>query len=252
MPSKLTERQQTGYHLESLIPTRAGIDDPLILLLPVEPLHDSSVQRFMSDPTTMSFLQFMAKPQGYSLDDVRERRESREQRNRDKEVLDFVIAIKRSQIPLHIVDQVSDGEFHEPTEVELDGQTTIRVDEPYVVAGICGMQHIDSYNRIGEAGIILDHRYWRTGISTSALYYTLRYGFETLKLHRIGVQTTEQNKGMRGWMERVVGVHVESIRKDALYLGEGEYVDSWEYAMFDYQWHGRIAKSIRKRLRMLE
>ncbi|KAJ2691000.1 hypothetical protein IWW39_000359 [Coemansia spiralis] len=246
----LIERLTLGKQTEELIPKRHGVSDALIMLLPPEEDHDPAMARILSDPVTMSCLEFMMYPDGYSSDDVAARRQSRYERQLRKQVVDYTVVVKKSLVPEHIVDQIDDDEYLPPKRVLIDGGH-IDVDEPFIVVGCCGLLNLDAYNRSASAGIILDARFWRTGISSAALYYSLKFGFNDLKLHRIGIETTEKNAGMRGWTENVLGVHVERIRKEALYLGNGKFVDSWDYAIFDYQWNGRAEARLRSKLRMI-
>ncbi|KAJ2743577.1 hypothetical protein GGI20_003637 [Coemansia sp. BCRC 34301] len=246
----LVERERSGQRTQDLIPSRHGVADALIMLLPPEEDCDQAMGRILSDPVAMGNLRFMMRPNGYSAEDAGARRRSRAERQARKEVLDYVVAVKKSLVPEHIVAMIRDDEYLPPKRVPIDGGH-IDMDEPYLVVGCCGLLNIDAFNRSSSAGIILDSRFWRTGISSAALYYSLKFGFNGLKLHRIALETTEKNTGMRGWMENVVGIHVENIRKEALYLGSGKFMDSWDYAIFDYQWHGRIEARLRSKLRIV-
>ncbi|KAJ1672056.1 hypothetical protein GGF44_005939 [Coemansia sp. RSA 1694] len=248
--SALVERERSGQRSQDLILSRHGVADALIMLLPPEEEYDQAMSRILSDPVAMGNLKFMMRPNGYSAADAGARRRSRGERQARKELLDYAIAVKKSLVPEHIVDKISDDEYLPPKRVLIDGGH-IDMDELYLVVGCCGLLNIDVFNRSSSAGIILDARFWRTGISSAALYYSLKFGFNDLKLHRIGIETTEKNAGMRGWMENVVGVHVENIRKEALYLGNGKFVDSWDYAIFEYQWFGRTEARLRSKLRMV-
>ncbi|KAJ2898893.1 hypothetical protein GGI21_003864 [Coemansia aciculifera] len=248
--SALVERDKAGQQSQDLIPSRHGITDALIMLLPPEEEYDQAMGRILSNPVSMGNLKFMMLPHGYSAEDAGARRRSRGERQERKVLLDYAIAVKKSLVPEHIVREISDDEYLPPKRVLIDNGH-IDMDEPYLVIGCCGLLNIDAFNRSSSAGIILDARFWRTGISSTALYYTLRYGFNDMKLHRIAFETTEKNAGMRGWLENVLGVHVENIRKEALYLGNGKFVDSWDYAIFDYQWHGRTEARLRSKLRMV-
>ncbi|KAJ2492885.1 hypothetical protein IWW37_001057 [Coemansia sp. RSA 2050] len=246
----LVERLRSGKRTEDLIPKRHGVSDALIMLLPPEEDHDPAMARILSDPVTMGSLEFMISPNGYSSEDVAARRHGRYERQVKKQLVDYTVVVKKSLVPEHIVGEIDDDEYLPPKRVLID-DGHIDVDEPFLVVGCCGLLNIDAFNRSASAGIILDARFWRTGISSAALYYSLKFGFSDLRLHRIGIETTEKNAGMRGWTENVLGIHVEAIRKEALYLGNGKFVDSWDYAIFDYQWNGRAEARLRSKLRMI-
>ncbi|KAJ2084427.1 hypothetical protein H4R24_000057 [Coemansia sp. RSA 988] len=229
-----------------LIPERAGYNGTMIVLIPPDEDQDMTFSCLLSDPETMKFLKYMMRPSGYTKEDASNRRSHRNQQQREKKLLDYAVAIKRSSIPKSLLRMVNDSEFLPPRQIPIDNGY-INIDEPYLIIGCCGLNNIDLDNRCSDAGIILDARFWRSGASTEAMFLALRFGFETLCLHRIGIQTTEDNTGMRGWMENVIGNQVECIRKEVLYLGNDEYMDSWDYAMFDHEWYLSIKKELCKR-----
>ncbi|KAI9501801.1 hypothetical protein GGI25_000310 [Coemansia spiralis] len=232
----------------SLIPARAGIVHPVLVLIPPDEDQDPAISRVFSNAENMKYLMFMMRPGGLSLEGARAKRRDRDERQLKKELLNYTIALKRSQIPAHILDSIGSDEFLPPRQIPIDGGC-IDMDEPYFIAGCCGLNNVDIMNHSCEAGIIIDRRLWRSGLSSVSLYLTLKHGFETLHMHRIGLVTTGANVGMRGWMENVVGVSVECIRKEALFLGNNTYIDAWNYAMFDHQWHGGIEQRLQERVK---
>ncbi|KAJ2163158.1 hypothetical protein GGF46_000087 [Coemansia sp. RSA 552] len=220
----------------------------MITLLPPDKDHDAAMSRMFSDAATMKYLGFMVRHSEFTKGDAKARRLKRDkQQQQRKELLNYTIAIKKSQIPAAARAKIEHREFLSRRKVSTD-RGAIEMDEPFLVIGCCGLNSIDLDNRCSAAGIILDARFWRSGASTEALYLTLKFGFEVLCLHRIAIETTETNDAMRGWMENVVGVEVECIRKEALYLGEDEYMDSWDYAIFDQQWYVSIERRLRERI----
>ena len=61
--------------------------------------------------------------------------------------------------------------------------------------GICGLIHIDKKNRNADVAIILgDTKLHGQGYGTESLKLLVKYGFEKLKLHRIGAEIIEYNK----------------------------------------------------------
>ncbi|KAJ2373773.1 hypothetical protein IW150_003455 [Coemansia sp. RSA 2607] len=234
--------------IESTVPERWGIESAKVVLLPPDEDQDASMARLLSDQATMQYLQFMTKPHGYTPQDAATRRKHRDEiQIKHKQQVNFAIALKRSQIPADVVGSISAEEYLPAKSIAIDGGV-VEIDEAYVVVGCCGLSSIGAKDRGAEAGIILDARLWRAGIGSAALYLTLEYGFERLGLHRIVLLTTEANAGMRGWLEKAVGVQVESVRKDVIYLGAGEYLDSWDYAVFDYDWVGHAKRSLLTRI----
>ncbi|KAJ1668382.1 hypothetical protein IW140_000210 [Coemansia sp. RSA 1813] len=232
----------------SLLPQRDGRVCTTHVLVPPEEDQDQSMGRLLSDPETMAHLPFMIASKDIATIYAKIRRKDRDLQQVQKTHLNYNIAVKKSQIPAHVLDKISSEGFLPPRKLQID-DGEINMDEPYVVVGCCGLNHIDYPHHLAEAGIILDARFWRSGICTEAMYMVLRFGFDVLKMHRIGILTTGKNDGMRGWMEKVAGVDAESVKKDALYDVYGNsYMDSWEYAIFENQWYESIAQKLRDRV----
>ncbi|KAJ2842335.1 hypothetical protein J3B02_005611, partial [Coemansia erecta] len=224
-------------NIKERVPQRWGIESARVVLIPPDEYQDAAMARLLSDLETMKYLRFMTKPNGYTVEDAAERRKYRDDcQINSKDMVNFIIALKKSQIPDSVIDKFQQDEYFAPRKILIDGGL-IDLDEPFVIVGCCGLSSIDGSNHSCEAGIILDARLWRSGASTASLYLTLEYGFDILHLHRIVLLTTGANLAMRGWMENVVGVDVESVRKDVIYMGDGAYIDSWDYAVFDHEWN---------------
>ncbi|ORX68146.1 hypothetical protein DL89DRAFT_268684 [Linderina pennispora] len=230
-----------------LVPKRAGATSRLVTLIPPDERQDAAMAHLLSDHETMKYLKFMMRPNGYTVEHASWRRRARDEGQLRKELVNYTIVIKKSQLPSELVGKIHADEYLAPETVPVDNGV-IEIDEPYLVVGCCGMSEIDASNHCAKAGIIVDSRFWRHKVSSAALYLTLKFGFETLNMHRIALETTENNLGMRGWMENVVGVKVECVRKEVLYTEGIGYQDSWDFAVFDHQWFGGLEKKLRVRL----
>lgn len=88
------------------------------------------------------------------------------------------------------------------------------------------------YDRISR--ILIDHSRWRGGHGTEALFLSLQYGFEILKLHRIVGETCEPNNSMRKLFERF-GFVLEAVRKESMLLNDG-FVDGYDYVLLEQDW----------------
>ncbi|KAI8324871.1 hypothetical protein GQ54DRAFT_295865 [Martensiomyces pterosporus] len=230
-----------------LVPKRAGVVTSLITLLPPDEDQDPAFSRLLSDPETMKFLKFMMRPNGYSEEQAGWRRRARDEGQLRKELVNYTIAIPQTRIPRQLVQKIDQKEYLPPRRVPVDGGE-VAMGERYLVVGCCGISELDLSNHCAKAGIIVDARLWRHRVSSAALYLTLKFGFETLNLHRIALETTKDNLGMRGWLENVAGVQVECVRKEVLYLDGAGYIDSWDYAIFDHQWYGYLEQRLRSRV----
>lgn len=112
------------------------------------------------------------------------------------------------------------------------------------VIGMSGFTVIDIINKNAEIGIIIDKEYWGKNIASEVYYLCLKFAFEELHLHRV---TTEQNNGMRGWLEKVCNIQVEAIIKDIIML-DNKFISEYVYAMFEEDWNNRIKKILEKRV----
>ncbi|PVU87685.1 hypothetical protein BB559_005933 [Furculomyces boomerangus] len=208
--------------------------------------HDVAMKKLLSCPNSMKNLEFMSKlPEGWTLEESRKRREYRNKKQHEGAMANLTILIPKSNLlKLGVADLFDESEFLFPNP-EKDSSTKIDLNEPYIVAGCCGLQEIVLDQAIGECGIILDYRLWRGGIGSEALLRVLEYGFEGLQLHRISFKTTEKNDGMRGWLERYCGIELESIEKECIFF-DGVFIDSYTYAIFERDWHSHISKLLEK------
>jgi len=66
---------------------------------------------------------------------------------------------------------------------------------------------------------------WRCGIATEAIRTLIPFGFETLHVHRINVDTRMDNIASVRLMQKL-GFHLEGVRRDCTRLEDGTY-QSW-------------------------
>lgn len=169
------------------------------------------IKDILSDIYTMKNLRFMTKePLGWSLDDVEKRLKT--QLNNQKE---------KKALVVHIIYQDK-------------------------IIGMSGFTVIDLINKNAEIGIILDKNYWGKNIATEVYYLCLKFAFEELHLHRVQWITTEENNGMRKWLENVCNLNVEAIIKDVIIVND-KFISNYIYAMFENDWEG-IKKKLEKRI----
>ena len=91
--------------------------------------------------------------------------------------------------------------------------------------GDIAMLDIDHQNRNSVVRIsIFDHEFWGNGYGTEAMSLLLKYGFEILNLHRIGLDVYSFNKrGIKSYEK--LGFKQEGIIREELFYG-GKYHDS--------------------------
>ncbi|GAB5591430.1 hypothetical protein Unana1_06330 [Umbelopsis nana] len=161
------------------------------------------IRAILSDNDTMRYLQFMTKPGGWTLEQVQQRLESQLLGQREN-----------CKLVLHII---------------YDNK----------VVGMSGFTVIDTTHRKAEVGIILDKDFWGNNLATEAFYFSLKWAFDELGLHRIKWVTTEINQGMRGWLEKVCGLKVEAINYESLLVND-QWINEYTYALFEDDWRERV------------
>ncbi len=95
--------------------------------------------------------------------------------------------------------------------------------------GTCGFARIDTVNRAGELGYVLNPEYRGRGIALEAAREVIRFGFEELGLHRIEARFMEGNEPSRRVMEKL-GMSPEGFARDSVFV-KGRYVTVGKYAI---------------------
>ncbi len=105
------------------------------------------------------------------------------------------------------------------------------------VIGGCGLRIKNAAQRESDLGYVLHPRYWNLGYTTEAARAMVRFGFKTLKLHRIW-STHDPGNGSSGRVMRKIGMRQEGfLRKDI--LQKGRWRDSALYAILETDRHSR-------------
>lgn len=93
--------------------------------------------------------------------------------------------------------------------------------------------------RTYEIGWVLQPAYQRQGYTTEAARALLRYGFETLALHRVIATCQPENVASHRVMEKL-GMRREGHFQQCIYRGSDQGVDKWWdeyfYAMLAREW----------------
>ena len=87
--------------------------------------------------------------------------------------------------------------------------------------GTCGFAKIDTVNNSAELGYVLSPDYHRKGIAAEAAETVIRFGFETLGLHRIEARFMEGNTPSLRVMEKL-GMTFEGYEKESVFV-KGSY-----------------------------
>ena len=88
--------------------------------------------------------------------------------------------------------------------------------------GTCGFTRFNFSSYSAEIGFVLNPKYWGYSIAPEASRRVIRFGFDTLKLHRIEARYMENNIQSRRVMEKS-GMTFEGIYRDMM-LVRGQFV----------------------------
>lgn len=83
--------------------------------------------------------------------------------------------------------------------------------------GTCGFARLDATNSTGEVGYVFNPVYWQQGLATEAVQAMIRFGFETLGLHRIEARFMIHNLASRRVMEKC-GMTFEGIHRGLMQI----------------------------------
>lgn len=104
--------------------------------------------------------------------------------------------------------------------------------------GNCQFLEIDWRSRSSEIGIMIGEKsYWNQGYGTETMRLMLKYGFNTLNLHRIWLRVFEQNKrGIRAY-EKAGFIHEGKYRQAE--FKHGKYQDVLLMSILKDEWRER-------------
>ena len=88
--------------------------------------------------------------------------------------------------------------------------------------GTCGFTRFNFSSYSAEIGFVLNPKYWGYSIAPEASRRVIRFGFDTLELHRIEARYMENNVQSRRVMEKS-GMTFEGIYRDMM-LVRGQFV----------------------------
>jgi len=104
-----------------------------------------------------------------------------------------------------------------------------------IIGGI-GLTHVDKNNKNAEVGYWLARKYWGQGLAKEALNLILKFGFKTLKLHKIYARAYCINKRSIGLLKRF-GFKLEGNFRKHL---KGRFSDKWydelRFGLFREEW----------------
>lgn len=107
------------------------------------------------------------------------------------------------------------------------GMWAVNYKERDKMIGRCGLSFLENTPEV-ELGYVFDKSFWNMGLATEASLATLKYGFETVRLHRIVAIAKPENIASIRVIQKV-GMTYE---KDAHYYG----VDVVYYALSRSAW----------------
>lgn len=108
-------------------------------------------------------------------------------------------------------------------------------EENFIPIGTCQFFKFDWRNRSAEIWIMIGEKsYWDQGFGTETMHLLLKHGFNTLNLHRIGLQVFAHNRRGIHVYEKV-GFKFEGKLRQAHYL-HGKYIDVHLMSVLKNEW----------------
>jgi ribosomal-protein-alanine N-acetyltransferase len=111
---------------------------------------------------------------------------------------------------------------------QLIGNCGIRLEPPGVLSGEV---------HEAEIGYELAPAHWAQGYATEAAGAIVRYGFEELRVHRIGAWCIAENIASAHVLEKL-GMRAEGRLREKEYF-RGRWWDTLLYAILDHEWHAQ-------------
>ncbi len=106
--------------------------------------------------------------------------------------------------------------------------------EEDMLIGGCGIRVLNPDLGEGNIGYCLNRDFWGRGYATEAANALLRFGFETLNLHRIYATCDPENRASAHVLEKI-GMNLEGRLRENLQI-RGRWRDSLVYAILDHEW----------------
>jgi [ribosomal protein S5]-alanine N-acetyltransferase len=86
-----------------------------------------------------------------------------------------------------------------------------------------------------EMGYMLWKTHWRKGIMEEAIRAVLKYGFETMNLHRVEANTDPENASSRLLLEKI-GFRLEGLYKENYRCWDGRFTGTAAYGLLKSDW----------------
>ena len=143
------------------------------------------------------------------------------------------------QVP---VSAAAEAAFYERAVIDWAAGTAfqfeIHVAEDGRYIGNCGLHKVDMRHRSAEVGILIgDTSEQNRGYGRDAIRTLLRFGFDTLGLHRIAIKCQADNdRGMHLYPK--LGFREVGRKRDATFTF-GKWVDEAVFDMLDSEWRTR-------------
>lgn len=152
---------------------------------------------------------------------------------RDYEVQRFL-----ARIPTPITDEEEEAWFEGAAKGTDDYLFAIHTLDDDTLIGNCGLHKVDLKNRRAEFGIVIGEKdYWGKEYGTDAARVILRFAFDELNLHRVGLDVYDFNpRAIRSYEK--VGFDQEAVRRDALFR-DGAYHDINTMGILQGEWRAR-------------
>lgn len=119
-------------------------------------------------------------------------------------------------------------------EKDEGGEWGITLKETGKLIGALGFVWVDTRNRQGEIGYVLNRKYWGLGIMPEAVNGVLKFAFEEMQLNRVEACHFSPNEKSGRVMQKV-GMSFEGIAREKKF-SKGRFWDAKQYAILKSDW----------------
>ncbi|HEX9990558.1 MAG TPA: GNAT family N-acetyltransferase [Chloroflexia bacterium] len=122
----------------------------------------------------------------------------------------------------------------ENSSEQAEAYAVVHIEEQHVIGHM--KFHLWFAPRTYEIGWVLHKHYHGRGYATEAAFALLKYGFESLHLHRIIATCQPENIPSYRVMEKL-GMRREGHFRKCFHIGEDQWWDEYFYAILEDEWH---------------
>ncbi|MCB9101528.1 MAG: GNAT family N-acetyltransferase [Anaerolineales bacterium] len=113
-------------------------------------------------------------------------------------------------------------------------QLAVELKETRELIGSCGLRKSQDTSFEGELGYEIDPHYWGLGYATEAVETMVKFGFDTLQLHRVFASVIANNIGSRRVLEKLGFTYEGQLRENQRF--KDRWWDTALFGLLKHEW----------------